>query len=65
MPGIDGVTVLQRLLAADPEARVLIASGYGRERVADSLLELPRVRYLRKPFLPGELGTTLAELLAA
>ncbi len=65
MPGIEGVTVLQRLLAIDPEARVLIAGGYGRECVADSLLELPRVRYLRKPFLPGELGTTLAELLAA
>ncbi len=64
MPEMDGVTVLRNLLAVDAEARVLIATGYGRERVPDDMLQHPGVRYLRKPFLPGELSKALGSLLA-
>ena len=64
MPEMDGVTVLRNLLAVDADARVLIATGYGRERVPDDMLQHPGVRYLRKPFLPGELSRALGSLLA-
>ncbi len=60
MPEIDGGKLAERLLKAQPEARVLLISGQGKE---PAVTKLPNVRFLRKPFFPSVLLDTLKELL--
>ena len=50
MPGIGGIRCLQGLLEMDPEARVMIASGYIDEELKEKLLGSGAVDYLLKPY---------------
>ncbi len=50
MPGMDGAEVLRRMLAIDPDARVVLCSGYTREQIGPGLFSLGRVGFLEKPF---------------
>jgi PAS domain S-box-containing protein len=63
MPGLDGVTLLRELLERQPGARVLVASGYGRDYLPPELASTPTVRFLRKPFRFSDLERTVRELL--
>jgi two-component system cell cycle sensor histidine kinase/response regulator CckA len=60
MPEMDGGKLAERLLKLQPEARVLLISGQGRE---PAIAKLPNVRFLRKPFFPSVLLQNLRELL--
>lgn len=60
MPEMDGGRLAERLLKLQPEARVLLISGQGKEPAA---ARLPQVRFLRKPFFPSVLVEHLRELL--
>lgn len=60
MPEMDGGKLAERLLKLQPEARVLLISGHGREPAA---VKLPNVRFLRKPFFPSVLLQHIRELL--
>jgi two-component system OmpR family response regulator len=55
MPGIDGYEVLQRLLEADPEQRVLVLSAVGDAESKVRCLRVGAVDYLAKPFAIAEL----------
>jgi len=55
MPGMSGASVFRALRALDPAARVLLVSGYDRERVANELLESGLYGFVRKPFDPEDL----------
>jgi CheY-like chemotaxis protein len=55
MPGMDGAEVLERLVAIDPDVRVIICTGYERDQVSQRLFALGRVGFLRKPFGPEDL----------
>jgi CheY-like chemotaxis protein len=61
MPGMDGATLAERVLALHPEASVLMISGYAKE--APPLGKASQVRFLRKPFFPSELIERLMEML--
>jgi two-component system cell cycle sensor histidine kinase/response regulator CckA len=50
MPGMDGSEVLRRMLAMDPDARIVLCSGYTRDQVGPALFSLGRVGFLEKPF---------------
>lgn len=50
MPGMDGIQVLRRIKAADPETRVLILTGYGSPETTQQAQELGAVLCLNKPF---------------
>ncbi|MDP2305599.1 MAG: response regulator [Pseudomonadota bacterium] len=50
MPGMDGAEVLRRMVAIDPDARVVLCSGYTREQIGPGLFSLGRVGFLEKPF---------------
>ncbi len=50
MPGIGGIRCLQGLLALDPAARVMMASGYLDEELKSRALAIGALDYLRKPY---------------
>jgi two-component system, response regulator RegA len=49
MPGEDGLSLLQRLLAIDPATRVLVLTGYGSIATAVRAMRLGASDYLTKP----------------
>src|SRR5919204_5175601 len=55
LPGIDGVTVLQRLMDERPEQRVLVLSALSDVEEKVRCLELGASDYLAKPFALREL----------
>ena len=55
MPGISGYEVLQEILRRDPQARVLVMSGYTGDMAPHQLLSAGARRFLPKPFAPQEL----------
>ena len=60
MPEMDGGKLAERLLKAQPEAKILLISGQAKE---PPVVKLPQVRFLRKPFFPSTLLQLLRELL--
>ncbi len=62
MPGMDGEEVLRRLLALDPEVRVIICTGYERDQVSQRIFATGHVGFLGKPFGVQELLEQVREL---
>ncbi|MFH1035199.1 MAG: PAS domain S-box protein [Pseudomonadota bacterium] len=63
MPGMGGRKCLKEILAFDPQAKVLIASGYGIAGVRDEAFNEGARGYLPKPFRVMELLTTVRSVL--
>ena len=65
MPGMNGRELAQRLLATNPQVRVLFMSGYNSELVAHHGVLLEGVHFLQKPFSVNALATKVREALEA
>ncbi len=63
MPGSGGIDIIPMLRAINPEIRILISSGYSREIYVQSILTLPRVEFLQKPFQIATLAQSVRSLL--
>jgi DNA-binding NarL/FixJ family response regulator len=48
MPGLDGLEAIPRILAAAPETKIIVFSGFGAERMEDAALAQGALRYLEK-----------------
>lgn len=59
MPGIDGIEVLRRVKATQPEIEVIILTGHGSDADRTTCLELGAFAYLQKPVDVEELGETI------
>ena len=64
MPGMSGANVFDAIRAIDPEARILLISGYARERDAEALFERGLVGFLHKPFDAVQLVSEVQRMLA-
>lgn len=49
MPGIDGIEVLRRIKATQPEIEVIILTGHGNETDRETCMQLGAFAYLNKP----------------
>jgi two-component system, cell cycle sensor histidine kinase and response regulator CckA len=63
MPGMGGIDVIPMLRAINPMIRILISSGYSREIYVQSVLTLPRVDFIQKPFQIAALVQSVRTLL--
>jgi two-component system cell cycle sensor histidine kinase/response regulator CckA len=63
MPGMDGREVFARLRTFNPEAKVIVSSGYNHDRDADDLLKQGAVGFAQKPYRIAELVAIVGEVL--
>ena len=63
MPGCDGLTALARIRALDPEAAVVLMTGYGSVATAVEAMRLGAVDFVEKPFELEELVLRLERAL--
>ncbi len=63
MPGMGGRQALRRILALDPRARVVIASGYAANAQVKEALDAGAVGYVAKPFRQADLLATVRRAL--
>ena len=59
MPGMDGITLLSKLKALDPDIEVLITTGFSNESLAINALKAGAFDYFRKPLNGLEVATSL------
>jgi len=59
MPGMDGLEVLRRVKKTHPPIQVVILTGHGSDKDAESATRLGAFGYLRKPVDINELVQTL------
>jgi len=55
LPASSGETTLDKLRRSRPDCRILLMSGYSKERAMGSLLENGLSGFLQKPFLPEQM----------
>ena len=63
LPDGNGVELVERLVSAKPELRVLLASGYAEEIANWEALKVKRYHFLQKPYAVSELLRVIRELL--
>ena len=61
MPGIDGIEVLRRVKATQPEIEVIILTGHGSEADRITCMQLGAFAYLQKPVDVEELSKTIKQ----
>jgi two-component system chemotaxis response regulator CheY len=64
MPVMDGIEALRRIIAFDPEARVIMASASAQNRKVNEALILGAYEFLPKPFDKERLLEVITEILA-
>jgi len=63
MPGMDGLTALKKIRAIDPEARVIICSALGQQRLIVQAIQLGAKDFIVKPFQPQRVVSALKQAL--
>jgi PAS domain S-box-containing protein len=63
MPGMSGKETFNAIRAIDPNARVLLSSGYTQEGAAQDVLRRGARGFLQKPYLITELASKVREIL--
>ena len=63
MPGVDGMTGMERYLAIDPELPVVVCSGYGSTAIDEQVGRDSVTRFLEKPFRMHDLLAALRSVL--
>jgi DNA-binding NarL/FixJ family response regulator len=65
LPGMDGLTVLEKLREVAPHARVVMITGYPTADLVDKARGLGAAGFVVKPFSAGKVLSTLHAALAA
>lgn len=64
MPNMDGMEVLENILAMRPDAKVIIITGYSAVETAVKAIKMGAFNYLEKPFTPDSLLEAVKEALS-
>jgi two-component system chemotaxis response regulator CheY len=63
MKGMDGLTALKHIREIDPEARVIICSALGQQRLIVQAIQLGAKDFIVKPFQPQRVVSALKKAL--
>jgi CheY-like chemotaxis protein len=63
MPDVDGVEAFRRIREINPEARVIISSGYDEGHAAETLLQQGASAFVQKPYRIAELLRVVREVI--
>jgi len=62
IPNMNGAEIYIELIEFDPGLRLLISSGYYRDRQIDEIIKLGCKGFIAKPFKFSELSQTIAQI---
>ena len=65
MPGMSGDKLAEQLLAERPDMKVIFASGYAADMIAQRGLLAPGTAFLPKPLTPASITGKVREVLDA
>jgi two-component system chemotaxis response regulator CheY len=63
MPKMDGLTALKKMLEADPNAKVIMCSALGQQRLIVQAIQLGAKDFIVKPFRPERVITSIKKIL--
>ena len=63
MPVKDGLAALQEIRNTDPEAKVVMCSAMGQERMVIEAIRMGALDFIVKPFKPERLAQTIRNVL--
>jgi two-component system, chemotaxis family, chemotaxis protein CheY len=63
MPDMDGLTALKKIKEIDPEARVIICSALGQQKLIVQAIQLGARDFIVKPFQPPRVVSALKKAL--
>ncbi|MBW2135152.1 MAG: response regulator [Deltaproteobacteria bacterium] len=63
MPGMGGKRCLEELIGLDPQARVVLTSGFNEDSVGQEVFQAKKTWFLRKPYNLRQLLTTVRGIL--
>jgi two-component system, chemotaxis family, chemotaxis protein CheY len=63
MPGMDGLTALKKIREIDGQARVIICSALGQQRLIVQAIQLGAKDFIVKPFQPQRVVSALKKAL--
>ncbi len=63
MPKMDGLTALQKILEKDPEAKVIMCSALGQQRLILQAIQLGAKDFIVKPFRPERVVGSIKKIL--
>jgi two-component system chemotaxis response regulator CheY len=63
MPKMDGLTALQKILEKDPEAKVIMCSALGQQRLILQAIQLGAKDFIVKPFRPERVIGSIKRIL--
>ncbi|MFQ5605057.1 MAG: sigma-54-dependent transcriptional regulator [bacterium] len=64
LPGMDGLTLLQKIKQASPETEALVITAYGTIELAVAAMQKGAADFITKPFSPEELTLKINQILA-
>ena len=64
MPGTDGIYALEKIIAIDSEARVVVVSALNQTKLISQAIRKGAQDFIAKPFLPEQLQATLQSCIS-
>ncbi|SDC59411.1 two-component system, chemotaxis family, response regulator CheY [Terribacillus halophilus] len=64
MPHMDGLAALKEIIGIDPEAKVIMCSAMGQQRIVMQAIELGAKDFITKPFEDARVIETVERILA-
>ncbi|MCL2164289.1 MAG: response regulator [Oscillospiraceae bacterium] len=64
MPDVDGITAVQEIIKADPNAKIVICSSMGQRRMVIKAIKYGALDFIGKPFKPERFLEAVGKALA-
>jgi two-component system, chemotaxis family, chemotaxis protein CheY len=61
MPGSDGIEALEKILAIDPDAKIVVVSALNQTKVISEAIRKGARDFIAKPFMPEQLIETVEQ----
>jgi two-component system chemotaxis response regulator CheY len=64
MPEMDGITAVKQIVAADPNARIIMCTSMGQQALVVEAIQAGAKSFITKPFQPPKILETIEKVLA-